>query len=648
MQLLRRDPPTAFSGGNPVEQENTKSGRFFGYNGRLLRVDMTSGNINVQELDENTARKYMGGTSLGIRIIYDEVDPAGQWSDPENLLFFGSGPLGGTMIGGSGSIAVVTRGALTNGIACSQANGFFGAYLRFTGFDGIVLRGAASEWKYIHIHNNIVELKDARHLIGKSTMETENSLKEELNKTGHQSSVLAIGPAGENLVRFACSVNDEGHLAAHNGIGAVMGSKKLKAIVIERSPNRVNIKDTTIVSDVAKQLRANAMVNKPRPLFEGTVGGVLMGTATGSLAIKNYTTSINTMSPSILDTYAYQNVRSRFEAKPTPCWACTARHCHRMKIKTGKYAERSFEEPEYESMAAFSSLVGIDDVTNTVVLASEVDRLGMDVNETGWVISWLLECYEKHLISKQDTGGLEMTWGNSENIMQMMNRIARRQGFGDLLAEGVMRAAQKIGVESQALAIYTKKGNTPRTHDHRSVWLEMFDTCVSNMGTLEAHQAAPFKQLGLPEVFNTFDPEAVSTIDAKIKGAMVFEDSMVTCRFNTMTNLELICRAINGITGWEVDIDEAMRVGRRAVNLARAFNLRAGIKAELDAPSMRYGSTPLDGLAAGIGIMPHWEKMLKNYYEKMGWDVAKGVPLPDTLHELGLDEVIKQLWPRDK
>jgi aldehyde:ferredoxin oxidoreductase len=382
------------------------------------------------------------------------------------------------------------------------------------------------------------------------------------------------------------------------------------------------------------------MMSKPRPYVEGTVGGVLMGTANGSLAIKNYTTSINTMSPPVLETYSYQNVRSRFDAKPTPCWACSARHCHRMKIKTGKYAERSVEEPEYECMAAFSSLVGIDDVTTTVVLASEVDRLGMDVNETGWVISWLLECYEKHLITSQDTDGLEMTWGNSENIMEMMNRIARRQGFGNLLAEGVMRAAQKIGVKSQALAIHTKKGNTPRTHDHRAMWLEMFDTCVSNMGTLEAHMAAPFQQLGLPDYFNSYDPEAVSTVDAKIKGAMIFEDSMVTCRFNTMTNLELMCRAVNAATGWDINIEEAMKIGKRAVNLARIFNLRQGIGAGLDAPSLRYGSTPLDGLVAGIGIMPHWNKMLLNYYHLMGWNEKTGWPLAETLKLLGLDDVI--------
>jgi aldehyde:ferredoxin oxidoreductase len=611
-----------------------------GYAGQILRIDLTARNHKIESLPESMLRKYMGGAALGIKFIFDEVPDGIDYYAPQNKLFLGSGPLGGTRIGGSGSTSVVTKGALTGGIASSQANGFFGAFLRFAGYDAIILQGIAPEWVYIYISNSGVEIRSADNLLGKTTDDVESYLRQELGKTEREVSVLSIGPAGENLVRFAGIFTDHGHIAAHNGVGAVLGSKKVKAIIVERSTSRITFKNAPIISEIEKQFVANAMAAKPRPLVEGTVGGVLMGTATGSLAIKNYTTSINTMSPAVLETYAYQNVRSRFDAKPTPCWACTARHCHRMKIKTGKYAERSVEEPEYESMAAFSSLVGIDDVTATVVLSSEVDRLGMDVNETGWVMSWLLECYEKRLLTRQDTDGLEMTWGNGENIMEMMNRIARRQGFGNLLAEGVMRAAQKVGVQTQALAIHTKKGNTPRTHDHRSVWLEMFDTCVSNLGTLEAHQAAPFKQLGLPDYYNGFDPIAVSTVDAKIKGAMIFEDSMVTCRFNTMTNLELMCRAVNAATGWNISIDEAMKVGKRAVNLARIFNLRQGIGAELDAPSLRYGSTPLDGMAAGIGIMPHWDKMLRNYYYLMGWDEKTGWPLPETLKMLGLEDVI--------
>jgi aldehyde:ferredoxin oxidoreductase len=231
--------------------------------------------------------------------------------------------------------------------------------------------------------------------------------------------------------------------------------------------------------------------------------------------------------------------------------------------------------------------------------------------------------------------------------MAMLYRIATRQGVGDMLAEGVMRASQQVGGEAPKLAIHTLKGNTPRTHDHRVNWLELFDTSVSNFGTLETHNMAPFELLGLPPTYDAFDPRAVSTVEAKIKGAMVFEDSLVTCRFRTGTQLDLLSRAVNAATGWDMDLEEAMVIGRRAVNLARAFNLRHGIGGELDRPSIRYGSTPSDGVAAGRGIMPHWDEMLSNYYDLTGWN-EQGVPLPDTLRGLGLDEVISVLWPKER
>ncbi|MDD5492695.1 MAG: aldehyde ferredoxin oxidoreductase C-terminal domain-containing protein [bacterium] len=615
----------------------------FGYAGQLLRIDLTRSSINTERLDESILKQYPGGATLGIKFIYDEVPPGVEWSNPENRLFLGTGPLTGTRICGSGSTAVVSKGPLTNGMASTQANGFFGAFLKFSGFDAIILQGAASDWSYIYIHDGIAEIKDAGFLLGKTTVEVESLLRSALGKKEKEVSVLSIGPAGENLVRFACISTDMGHMAAHNGVGAVMGSKKIKAIVVERTRNTVQLNNSELVTNIGKELLNIALNNIPKPHVEGTVGGILMGTATGSLCVRNYTSSINTMDPEILQTYSYQSVRSRFNAKPAPCWACPARHCHMMKIQEGKYAGREFEEPEYEGMAAFSSLVGIQDVTMSAVLASEVDRLGMDINESGWTIAWVLECYEKKILTRKDTDGLEMTWGNGEAILTMLNKIARREGFGNILAEGVMRASQNMGKESQKLAIHTQKGNTPRSHDHRAMWLELFDTCVSNTGTLEAHSVAPYKLLGIPIPIDSFNPEVIPVINAKIKGAMIFEDSMVTCRFNTNTNLELLSQAVNAATGWNINISDAMIIGKRAVNLARIFNLRHGIKAELDAPSIRYGSTPLDGLVAGRGILPHWDKMLRTYYRMMGWDENTGKPLPETLINLGLDDVIAKL-----
>lgn len=631
---------------NTQKQISPKAHQIYGYAGKIIRVNLTKGESTIELLDEGFLRKYIGGATLGIKFLYDEVSPGTEWSDPENRLFLGSGPLGGTRVGGSGAIAVVTKGALTNGVASTQANGFFGAFLRFSGFDGIILQGSAPQWVYLYIHDGTAELRNASHLMGKNTYEVDRTIRHELRKGDRELSVLSIGPAGENLVRFACIFTDMGHIAAHNGVGAVMGSKKLKAIAIDRGQNAVPLKDKQALSRLAKEILASTLSDKFYDSIakEGTLPAIITATNVGFIPVKNYTTSVHAITPDKLNTYSPQSIRTKFKAKPSPCWACSSKHCHMGEITEGKYAGRIVEEPEYEGLAAFSSLVGIDDVTVSVVLANEVDRLGMDTNEAGWIIAWIIECYEKGILNKDITDGLEMTWGNGEAIMDMLNKIASRQGFGNILAEGVMRAARHIGGEASTLAIYTLKGNTPRTHDHRAMWLELFDTCVSSTGTLETQSKAPYKLLGLSEAYDTFNHEMVSTVEARIKGAMIFEDSMVTCRFQTATALELLCQAVNAATGWNMDFQEAMVVGRRAVNLARAFNWRQGIGAELDAPSLRYGSTPLDGIAEGRGIMHHWDNMLHNYYNLMGWDEKTGKPRPETLRSLGLDYVIPHLW----
>ncbi|HTY81507.1 MAG TPA: aldehyde ferredoxin oxidoreductase C-terminal domain-containing protein, partial [Dehalococcoidales bacterium] len=476
---------------------------------------------------------------------------------------------------------------------------------------------------------------------GKSNYEVDKLLRQELGKGEHEASILSIGQAGENMVRFSCIFVDLGHIASHNGGGAVMGSKNLKAIVIARGQNAPPFKDREGIAAAAKELKDLMLAGKMSAdtYAHGTVGGVVMGTRTGTLPVRNYKTNINPMKPETLNDYSWDNISKTF-IKKSPCWACTANHCHTVKIPKGIGAGQEYEEPEYEGMSATSALLGIEDVNTSLALAGLIDDLGIDMNETGWLFAWLLECYERGLVTKKDTDGLEMTWGNGEAIMAMLKKTAARDGFGDVLAEGTMRAARKIGGEATKCAIHTMKGNTPRSHDHRVMWMELFDTSVSNTGTLEAHQGAPMKLLGIEFPFDTYSPELVSTNIAKIKGAMIFEDSMVTCRFNTNTALDLICKAVNAATGWNMDFHDAMTVGKRAVNLARLFNLRCGISPELDRPSERYGSTLPDGMAAGKGILQQWDFMLKNYYKNMGWDES-GKPTAETLKALGLEFAVK-------
>lgn len=618
----------------------------YGYAGKILRVDLNKGESKSEILSEATLRKYIGGTALGIKYMYDEVDPSIEWSDPENLLFLGTGPLGGTKVGGTGSISVVTKGALTNGIASSQANGFLGAFLKFCGFDAVVIQGAASEWVYLYIHEGGIELRDASHLAGKDNYEVDRLIKEELNKKDKQACVLSIGPAGENLVKFACIFTESGHIAGHNGLGAVMGSKKLKAIVVDRGKKTIPLKDKEALSEHAKRILNNVLSDKFGADFfkEGTIGGVIPLTMIHWVPVKNYTTNNHVIAKEKLMQYSAESIRTRFDAKPSPCWACQAKHCHSMRVTEGKYEGRILEEPEYEGMASCSALIGVDDAAMSVILANETDYLGLEVNETGWVVAFTMECYEKGLITKEDLGGLELTWGNGEAVMSLLHMIAHRKGFGDVLAEGVMRAARHMGGDAPSFAVHTMKGNTPRSHDHRAMWHEMFDTCVSNLGTLENFGKSPNKLFDLPENIDLFDPVMVSTREAKIKGSMVFEDSLVTCNWNTNNQVDMLCDAVNAATGWDIDVNEAVVIGKRAVNLARIFNLCAGIGAELDKPSERYGSALPDGPMQGKGIMPHWDDMIKNYYNLMGWDEKTGKPLPKTLKDLGLEPVVSQLW----
>jgi len=312
-----------------------------------------------------------------------------------------------------------------------------------------------------------------------------------------------------------------------------------------------------------------------------------------------------------------------------------------MTIPEGPYAGTEIDEPEYEQLAAMGSVIDVKDVDSASMLGSLVDRLGFDVNETGWLIGWLMECYERHLLTKEDLDGLGMNWGAVEATRQILYMTAYRQGFGNTLANGVMRASQKIGGEASKAAIYTMKGNSPRGHDHRTSWGEMFDTSVSNTGTIEtltALSAAP------PYNAGAGNPQGTTEGVALTKGITVFIDSLGNCRFPSGANHALLTEAVNAVTGWNLSLEETKNIGLRAVNLMKVFNFRGGIMKELDAPSERYGSTPVDGPTKGISIKPHWDSMLRNYYRLMGWDEETGKPLPENLRKLGLEHVIRDIW----
>ncbi|MFC1970714.1 aldehyde ferredoxin oxidoreductase family protein [Chloroflexota bacterium] len=619
-------------------------------NNKMLRVDLTKERISEEPLKEETIRKYLGGTGIGIKYLYEEVAPGVKWSDPDNRIILATGPLGGTSVGGGSSFSLVTKGCLTDGATAVQANGYFGAFLRLSGFDGIIMHGAADRLVYLYIHDGTVEIRDATHLAGKDTWEIEGLIKQELGKSEMGCSVFSIGTAGENLVKFACIVGDKGHVAAHNGVGAVMGSKKLKAIVVSRSNKPVRVADKARLSALSKDL-FKKMSGTPGTMGyriahgEGTQGNVAVSMnriATATLPVKNYTTNLFPE----YESFGWENVAPMFDMKAMPCWACRCQHCRIMTVREGRHAGYVGDEPEYEQFAACGPLIGVTDPLEAFVLSKEADRLGMDVNEWGWLTAWLMECYEKGLITRDDTDGIDMRWGDADAARAMLYKIAKREGVGDILAEGVKRAAEHFGAEARSLAVYTKKGNTPRTHDHRAGWQMILDTCVSDTGTdWSGSLIRTPLQVGLPADTDPFSPEVAAKLVIGGLDRTQLDDCVGWCKFSGGgADMTLLAELLEAATGWDFSAEEVTAVGRRVVTMLRVFNLRHGHTADLDAPSTRYSSAPVDGPFKGKTVAPVWRDVVRSFYKLLGWNEETSRPLPETLKKLGLEHAIKDIW----
>ncbi len=549
-----------------------------------------------------------------------------------------AGPLGGSGVYGAGTFNVTAKGPMTGLAGASQANGFMGAYLKFSGFDGIVFQGRAPHLVYLHVEDGEAELRDARQLAGKDLFELEQDLREELGVKGHQVSVYGIGPAGERGVRFAAIGGDGGHIAAHNGLGAVMGAKNLKAVVAHRGKLNFPIHDgeRLKVANLAMFEHAKGFGH----VFKwGTGGGFSAVHDGGRLPVRNYTTNLFPEHERMNGQY----MRTHFKTRSMPCYKCRFAHVKEVTVTEGPYEGFVGEEPEYEQLAAWGPQIGNTDLGAVVMLTREVDRLGMDCNEASWTVGWVMECYEKGLLSQADLDGLDLRWGNVEAARALLGRMAAREGIGELLAEGVKRASESIGGEAADLAVYTHKGASPRSHDHRGGWAELFDTAMGNTGTIEATWVGVHPELvGQPAVTDPFSHEEVSRANARYNGIRQFDDCLGTCRFvSPHPGLQLEC--LNAVTGWEMTLDDAFTVGRRVVNQLRVFNFRHGMRKEDERPSRKYGSVPIDGPAKGKDIMEKWGLMLEVYYDGMGWDRETGKPLPQTLRDLGLEDLVADL-----
>ncbi len=619
------------------------------YAGQLLRVDLTRKKCWAEPWSPEDMRDQLGGVGLGAMVLYRETATRGgkgnvSWDHPDNRLILATGPLAGLPVWGTGALTVITIGAGTNGPTSTQANGFFGTNLKYCGYDAIVIQGQSKDWVYLYINDDVLELRDAKPLLGKDTWETQDALNRELGLSGHQLSVYSSGVAGEHCVRFAAIQGDYGHVASKNGVGAVMGKKRLKAVAIVKGTKGLRAADyrgvVQAADDIAHDLRTDPSA---KSLYEyGTLPGVVNLHKLGALPIKNYTTNVTDVD---LSQWEAPKLREGFDHRGHQCNACGMHHCHMQVIRSGDFKGKVVDEPEYEGWSGAGWAIGATDQQGISWLNTQLDRACLDVNEFGWMCGWVMECQERGLITEKQLG-FKLAWGDIKGADRLIQMISRREGFGDLLAEGVKRAAEKLGGEAKAAAIYTEIGAAPRGHDHRARWDEMLDTCTGSTGTLESGVPVHVAELGLPTRINPFNGTEVANQVVGIRGRRHFEDSLGICIFTGRTRLENLCRALGAATGWYYTVPEAMRFGRRTAAILRAVRLRCGITPDVEKPSARYGSTPHDGPAKGQAISAQWDKMLDTWYAGVGYDRKTGKPLAQTLRDLGLDWLAKDLWGR--
>lgn len=630
--------------------EVTLMGKVNLYVPHILRVNLSTGEIKRETKSSEWARKYMGGMGFGTRILWEELPPETAWNSPNNKIIFSLGTLTGTNIAASGLCCVNTIGPLSNGLCSAQTLGHFGATLRRAGTDILIIEGESKDWKYLYIEKGKAELRSAAHIVGLDTWETDDALKEEMKLPGRKSSIACIGPAGEHEVRFAGVFNDKGHLASSNGPGAVLGHKKLKAIFVKRADEGVSVYDPKALDaaridwfDAANTETASGKSKTSGTRYVGTLGSLNMMNMAHLLPVKNYlSTSFPTCSEFNRDRLEED---PRFKWVRTPCWACPWNHCHSLEIVDGKYKGMVGDEPEYEGMSAMSALIGnFDDTAGGLAMSIVIDHLGMDLKEGSFVLAMVYECYSKGIITKEDLGGLEMNWGDCDAGMELLRKIAYREGIGDVLAEGVMRAAKKIGKGADDCAVYTKQGFAPHIHDQRSQWSRIPGFGMSDYGSNLMNPVEGFvdkDNFGIEKPAQAFNMEEIAEHYVLAAAHRPVDDSLGVCMFYTQADWRRVMPALNAATGWDYTVNEAKEFGYRMVALMRCLNMRNGIRVSDYGISKRWMTAPVEGEWKQPKIAD--ETLVKRMFEKieegLGWDTVTGCPTKETLDKLGLSDV---------
>ena len=610
-----------------------------GYMGKILRVDLSRNELKDEPLDENLARQFIGGYGIGARIIFSEqkagVDPLG----PDNILGILTGPFTGTRAISGTRFTVVGKSPLTGGWGDANCGGYFGAYLKFAGYDGVFFTGMSEKPVYLFIDNGQAELRDAAHLWGKDSYQTEDTLKSEL---GMDVAVACVGASGEKLSRIAGIIHDHGHAAARSGLGAIMGAKRLKAVAV-KGKMKVPVAD----EKRTKELRKKYLGELKGPLDKlkkfGTTFVTVSCIESGDSPVKNWG-GVAVVDFPDAKTIGDEAVRA-YRLKRTACYLCPIGCEAMMKEGTGEYKyQAGCHRPEYETSAMFGSDC-LNKNVESIIKANDIcNRYGIDTISAGAIIAFAMECYEKGLISKKDTDGIEMSWGNHKAIVAMMEKLAKREGFGDILADGVKIAAEKIGQGAEQYAIHVRGQEVPA---HNPIaGFALATTYITNATPARHTQGS--EEHHIEGLLPKFDKQSFSGRAPVYRRGSNFQHFLMSSGFclfvyNALPHVDAVIEFMRAVSGWDVTTDELVLTGERIGNIRQAFNIREGTSPLPYRISGRLvGKPPLKaGPLAGVTVDE--DTMVREYLAAMDWDQKTARPSNKKLKELGLEDVAQEL-----
>jgi aldehyde:ferredoxin oxidoreductase len=623
-----------------------------GNTGKIGLIDLAAGSVESLNLPEETYRRFIGGSGLAAKIFRDRADFTAGPLSPEAIFMLMNGPLTGIRLSGASRMNATARSPLTGGIAESSCGGYFPPALRNAGFDGLVIAGKASKPSYLLIDKATVSIEDAGSLWGKGIEQATNDLR---NTYGKKSTSLVIGPAGENMVPFACILNEAHHAFGRCGMGAVMGSKNLKAVVVKSETRDLSFADPERIKSLIKELTPRIkdyLISQVLHDF-GTSGNLEGHMYSGDVPVRNWTSNFDEV---IGDALTGSTLSERFLKKTGTCAYCAVACKRIVQVDEGPFSLAEGPGPEYETVAAFGSLLGSSDLAAVCKAGRVCNDLGMDTISAGATIAWATEAYEKGHLTGEQTGGIPLRWGDLETVVnRVLPIMALRSGkLGELLSMGSAAAARSIGGDSIEYTAQSKGLEAP-LHDPRGGHGHALAYAVSPRGACHVQTAMHFMETGAcnyPEIGFEFDLEAL-THEKKAETMVLataigsIENSACLCQFadRSLTIPEIV-ELINASAGYGYDIETMMEAGWRVFLLKRCINFRFGFTASDDALTPRLLEPAADGDTAGIEI--NFDGMKSRFYELMEFDPVKGIASRDKLESLGLTEEADIIWPRTK